>query len=360
LLLAAVCIQAQTGANVLLVVNNNDPVSRQIADYYRLRRSVPTANVCPLDVTSRETIDWRIYTDQIERPVADCLKKHNLREQVLYIVTTRGVPLRIDGKSGSLQTSEQSSVDSDLALLYGKLTGRQYPRDGAVPNPYFGKRDLPFRHPLVPLYLVTRLAAYDLADMKAMVDRSLAARNRGKFVLDISAASRGAYGEGNEWLRTAALLLPPARLILDTRPEALYDQRDVIAYAGWGSNDDARKRRWLGFEWLPGAIVTDYVSTNARTFEQPPKEWTFLTTNDRTQLFAGSGQSLSADYLHEGATGASGNVYEPFLVGCVRPEYLLPAYAHGRNLAESYYLALPYLSWMGVVLGDPLCSLGKP
>jgi len=38
----------------------------------------------------------------------------------------------------------------------------------------------------------------------------------------------------------------------------------------------------------------------------------------------------------------------------------LPAWYQGRNLADSYYLALPYLSWQGVVLGDPLCSLGKP
>jgi uncharacterized protein (TIGR03790 family) len=69
---------------------------------------------------------------------------------------------------------------------------------------------------------------------------------------------------------------------------------------------------------------------------------------------------LSADAIHEGATGASGNVYEPFLAACVRPDYLLPAYYRGRNLAESYYLAMPFLSWQGIVLGDPLCSLGKP
>lgn len=360
LLWAAASLQGQTGANVLIVLNRTDPISREIAEYYRVRRSVPLANVCSLEVTSRETIDWKIYVEQIELPVADCLKKNSLQEQVLYIVTTRGVPLRVDGMSGSLLTSEQSSVDSDLSLLYAKLKGRQFSRNGAVANPFFGKRDLPFRHPLVPIYLVTRLAAYDLADMKAMVDRSLAARNRGKFVIDVSGVTHGAYAQGNDWLRSAALLLPPSRLVLDTSPEPLYDQNDVIGYAGWGSNDDARKRRWLGFKWLPGAIATDFVSTNARTFEQPPERWVFPTSADRSQLFGGSGQSLSADYLHEGATGASGNVYEPYLTGCARPEYLLPAYAHGRNLAESYYLAFPYLSWMGVVLGDPLCSLGRP
>src|SRR5208282_4248293 len=110
--------------------------------------------------------------------------------------------------------------------------------------PFFGKRDVPFRHPQFPIYLVTRLAAYDWTDVKAMIDRSLAARNRGKFVIDVSGA-RGSYAEGNNWLRAAALLLPPSRLILDTTPEPVYDQRDVIGYAGWGSNDGARQRRWL-------------------------------------------------------------------------------------------------------------------
>jgi len=355
--LAAVSLlPAQTGANILLVVNRNDSASRQIADYYRLRRSIPQTNVCDLDTPSDETIYWQTFIDRIETPVANCLKKARLVESVLYIVTTMGVPLRIDGMGGSLQVSEHSSVDSDLALLYAKLKGAQFPRAGAVPNPYFAKRDMPFRHPFVPIYLVTRLAAYDVAEVKAMIDHSLAARNRGKFIIDGGASS----AEGNNWLRAAAMLLPPDRVILDDTAAVLYDQRDVIGYASWGCNDDNRKRRWSGFRWLPGAIATEFVSTNARTVKRPPDVWNLTTWEDRAHWFSGSPQSLSADYLHEGATGVSGNVYEPFLTGCVRPEYLLPAYAHGRNLAESYYLALPFLSWQGVIFGDPLCSLGKP
>ena len=35
------------------------------------------------------------------------------------------------------------------------------------------QRDAPFRHSAFPIYLVTRLAGYDLADVKAMIDRSL-------------------------------------------------------------------------------------------------------------------------------------------------------------------------------------------
>jgi uncharacterized protein (TIGR03790 family) len=354
-LLASVpSLRAQTGENVLLVVNRNSDVSRQIADYYRPRRSIPVKNVCVLATTSEEEISWNTYEEQIERPVGNCLRKAGLQEEVLYIVTTLGLPLKVSGMGASLLTSEHCSVDSELALLYAKLKGVEFPRGGGVPNPFFMKRDEPFRHPRFPMYLVTRLAAYDWADVKAMIDRSLAAHNRGKFVVDLSSASDG---EGNNWLRTAALLLPAGRVILEETPKVLYGQKDVIGYASWGSNDASRKQRWLGFHWLPGAIATEYVSTNARTMKRPPDDWVFGDENHR---FGGSSQGLSADLIHEGATGASGNVYEPFLTGCARPEYLLPAYYQGRNLAESYYLSLPYLSWQGVVLGDPLCSLGKP
>lgn len=70
LLLAAIPrLDAQTGENILLVVNRNDAVSRQVADYYRPRRSIPVQNVCYLATTSDEAIKWDIYEQQIERPV---------------------------------------------------------------------------------------------------------------------------------------------------------------------------------------------------------------------------------------------------------------------------------------------------
>jgi uncharacterized protein (TIGR03790 family) len=348
---AVLCLDAQTGANVLLVVNGNDAQSREIGQYYRPRRSVPVKNVCTIATTSEETIDWATYERQIERPVGDCLRNNGLAEQVLYIVTTLGVPLRVEG-SGSGMASERCSVDSELALLYAKLKGVPYQRPGGVPNPYFGQRDAPFRHPRFPLYMVTRLAAYDAAEVRGMIDRSLAARNRGRFVIDLNGP--GSY-QGNDWLRTAAMLLPAARVTMDETVTVLYGQKDVIGYASWGSNDDHRDRRWLGFEWLPGAIASEFVSSNGRTFKRPPDGWTFRGANSSS--FGGSSQSLSADYIHEGATGASGNVFEPYLSACARPDYLLPAYSSGRNLAESYYMSLQFLSWMGIVLGDPLCAL---
>src|SRR5664280_2731522 len=130
-------LRAQTRDNVLLVVNRNDPDSRAIADYYRPRRSIPAGNVCYLATTSDEEISWKTYVEQIEQPVGACLRNAGLQEKVLYIVTTMGVPLKVDGSGGSIFTSEHCSVDSELALLYSKLKGVQIQREGVVSNPFF-------------------------------------------------------------------------------------------------------------------------------------------------------------------------------------------------------------------------------
>ena len=127
-----------------------------------------------------------------------------------------------------------------------------------------------------------------------------------------------------------------------------------------GSNDKMRHRRFLGFHWLPGAIMTEYVSTNARTFHRPPDDWNISDWDHPKLWWGGAPQTLSADYILEGATGASGHVAEPYLIYTPHPDLLLPAYFSGRNLADSYYLSIPMLSWQNVVIGDPLCSLGKP
>ncbi len=346
---------AQDPGNVLVVVNDASLFSRRIGEYYVRKRSIPLANVCHLKVDIAEEISRDLYEKSIEAPIAACLAR-GLRERILYIATTLGLPLRIAG-SGLEYASTVAAVDSELTLLYSKMAGGRFKTEGRIPNPFFGKKTVPFRHSDFPIYLVTRLAGYDFEDVKGIIDRSVLAENRGKFVIDLSANDSNA---GNEWLRVAARSLPADRVALDESTKVLYDQRDVIGYAAWGSNDKNRKRRMVGFQWLPGAIATEYVSTDGRTFERPPDSWNISNWGDGPHFFAGSPQTLTADYIHEGATGCSGHVTEPYLGSCPRPDLLLPAYFAGRNLAESYYLSIPGLSWQNIVVGDPLCKLARP
>ena len=337
---------------VLLVVNQSSPVSVAIGEYYVPRRHIPAGNVCRISAPVEEEIRRSVYDKSIAAPVAACLRDRNLVDSVYFIVTTLGVPLRIDG-TNRLE-GDRAAVDSELAALYSDLkTGEAHHLKGPLQNPFYGHREEAFSHPRFPMYMVTRLAAYDLVGVKAMIDRSLAAKNRGKFVIDLSDNNDR---EGNNWLRDAGIRLPPGRLVFDETANTLYGQTDVIGYAAWGSNDTHRDRarRFLGFKWLPGAIATEFVSTDGRTFVRPPDKWTLKDS------YAGTEQTLAADFILEGATGASGHVYEPYLEYTPHPEVLLPAYYQGRTLAESFYLAIPALSWQNIVLGDPLCSLGKP
>ncbi len=349
-------LAAQTGANVLLIVNADSRVSQEIGEYYQRRRQVPKENICRLRAPEKETIDRTTYENQVENGVQACLASHPDRDRIRYLVTTKGTPLRVRGALSKMQ-SEAASVDSELTLLYAKMQGRTFPTAGPVNNPYFGKYYADFDPAQHSFYPVTRLTGYTLEDVRGMIDRSLEARNQGLFVFDL-APSRA--GEGDQWMKVAMRALPAGRVKAETTDAAIYDVNGVIGYAGWGSNDPQRiadGRRDPGFGWLPGGIATQYVSTDARTFQEPPASWNIASWTDKTASFAGSPQSLTGDFIRQGATGASGHVWEPFLIATPRPNYLFPAYFSGKNLAEAFYVSMPFLSWMNVVVGDPLCKL---
>jgi uncharacterized protein (TIGR03790 family) len=340
---------------VLIVANANSSLSRNIAEYYARKRSIPQNNICYLRLTTEESIDRATYEKEVEAPVAACLQQRSLTEKILYIVTTSDVPLRVRGRVA--MDGDNASVDSELTLLYSKMHGRRHTLNGIVPNPFYRRKDAPFQHKAFPIYLVTRLAAYDLNGVKALIDRSLAARNRGMFVLDAKADDNT---QGNAWLKDAAIALPKDRTAFDDSAKVIGQVKDVIGFASWGSNDPARKTRTLGFRWLPGAIMSEYVSTNARTFKRPPASWQIGTWTDQKTYFAGAPQTLIGDYIEEGVTGVAGHVDEPYLAMTPHPDQLLPAWYSGRNLAESFYVSMPALSWQNIVIGDPLCSLGPP
>lgn len=352
-ILFAAWAAAVTPDEVLLVANGNSPVSRSIAEYYARSRSIAADHVLFLAAPVDEEIERGVFAAQVAAPIGDYLRARGWVERILVLVTTSGVPLKIRGRTGL--EGDAASVDSELAALYPDLHGRPHSLKGPLANPYFGSAK-PFAHPAFPLYLVTRLGGYTFADVRAMIDRSREARNRGMVVLD---QRGGELDEGDLWLQRASNRLMKGRCLLDGTREVVLGARGVIGYASWGSNDRRHRQRDVGFEYLPGALVTEYVSTDGRTFAEPPPSWSLGEWKDRLTHFAGSPQSLSADFIRQGASGASGHVYEPYLGFTPRPDYLFPAYLSGRSLAESYWSAIPALSWMNIVVGDPLTRLAR-
>jgi uncharacterized protein (TIGR03790 family) len=345
-----------TPDQVLIVANERSPISRQIAEYYQRARRIPDHHVIRIRTDPREEIDRDTFRREIVQPVAAHLLEHRLPDQILAIVLTKGVPLKIRGTGGPNGT--QASVDSDLALLYREMVEQPTAPENGIRNPYFQPgKPVPFSRADHDIYLVTRLDGYTWEDIQGLIDRGTSAERRGKVVLDMKSPTPVEDSRpGDGWLREAARRLRGSGLevVLDQSAHAVTGQTDVIGYASWGSNDPAIKARVPGFRWLPGAIASWFVSTSARTFTAPPAGWSIGAG------YAGSGQSLIGDLIAEGVTGVVGFVYEPYLEATAQPQIFLPAYRAGFTLAESFYMSLPTLSWQAVVIGDPLVAPFAP
>ena len=355
-------VWAQSAENVAVVINENSGESRQIGEYYARKRALPPSNVLRIRASAEETIDRSGYSSTIELPIAALLSRERLQDRVLYLVLTKGVPLRISGVSGPDGT--ESSVDSELTLLYRKMTGvSNLPVAGRIDNPYFlGARDTRvarrFTHRDHDIFLVSRLDAFTVGQALELIDKGSAPVTDGRIVLDQQ--DRLVNRTGEEWLKNAADRLTAQgrgdRVLLETTMKGARGVRPVLGYYSWGSSDPQNRVRKVDMGFAPGALAATFDSANARTFREPPVDWVPGDPADPSHSFAGSSQSLIGDLIQEGATGVAGQVAELDLQSAIRPEVLFSAYLSGFNLIESFYLAMPYLSWQSVVIGDPLCS----
>lgn len=367
---------------VLIVVNDQAPISVAIGEYYRAQRSIPPGNVLALSIplsdptlstSAHEPTNQNPYRTQIRDPIEDFLTTQGLVDSIRIIVTTKGVPLWVNGLAGSiaLRDDTRSSVDAELALLFSGLDGAPgIGATGEMVNPFYDATEsfAGFRaaNPGAPLrYMVARLTGYQddvdpqtgvPADVKALIDRAREFGMNGTFlidedpsvgvgrrvanaqILDAAAATLGAFG---------------ASVTHETTGTFASNVNNITGYASWGSNASADPGPPyygnIGGNLFPGsfaarALAFDIVSTNARSFTSP----------------LSYGQSAVADLIRLGVAGAAGHVKEPFLLGVLRPHILLRNYAQGENAVTAYYKSVPYLGWMHVYAGDPLMTVPQP
>ena len=367
-------------SQVLVVANAASPVSLAIARYYAARRNVPAENVLALELPladpslvtqASESVTREVYEREMEAKVAEWLASDARGAAIRVIVTCQGIPLRVVDESAHLpyQAQRAAAVDAELALLGTDQVGSA--GFVASPNPYFAS-DEPFaswreQHPLEgPRYVVGRLAGYPTpldpatgvpVDVKALIDAAQAEGPEGVFVVDED--PRQIYlgrGSANPVLlapAAAALEALGLRVQHDVAPERVADVERIAGYTGWGSNDGAAgpspyygnlNGRLIPGRFVARAIAVDMVSTNARSFSQPPAY----------------GQSLVADLVHLGAAGVAGHTDEPTLAAVARPALLLGAYARGVPAGEAYLRSVPYVGWMNAWIGDPLMQIAKP
>lgn len=351
--------------NVVVLANASDTDSIEIANYYALQRGIPLANIIALPMPTKETISVREYVDTLHNPLLNALiEKEWVRavkarepdftgrervsvgiHRVSYLVTIRGVPLRIANDLELLdsrlhEVSDQfkvnrGSVDSELALLVGPSN---FSMTAFVPNPLFANatsRGVANER----VISVSRLDGPSVDAVKRLIDRTLQAEAEGlmgRAYFDFG----GPYESGDEWIRSASELAKGAFFDTDCETtKRLMDETDRFdapaIYMGWyrqHAYGPWSKPRW---PVPPGAIGFHLHSGSANTVRSASKGW------------------LGA-FVKQGYCATMGNVYEPYLNCTHRPDILLKALLEGRTFGEAVMLSNPVLSWQGVAIGDPL------
>ena len=238
---------AQSAENVAVVINDNSPESQRIGEHYARTRSLPPENVLRIRVSTEETVERGVYASLIEAPIATAIRRAGLYDRVLYLVLTKGVPLRIAGTEGLGGTL--SSVDSELTLLYRRMTGQPVPSAGKIDNPYFlGSRELrealPFSHREHDIYLVTRIDAFTVDQALSVINRAQAPSRDGQIVLD--QRDDNLTQPANRWMAETARRLTEqgqaARVMLEGTTKPARSEGATLGFYSWGATDPARRR----------------------------------------------------------------------------------------------------------------------
>jgi hypothetical protein len=112
----------QTAENVAVIVNQNSADSQRIAEHYARTRELPESNVLRIQTSTDEAIERDAYVRTIELPLSLAIRRAGLQDRLLYLVLTKGIPLRIAGTTGPNGTI--ASVESELRSCGGWSVNR--------------------------------------------------------------------------------------------------------------------------------------------------------------------------------------------------------------------------------------------
>ncbi len=361
---------SREAAATLVVFNTLDPESRALAAYYAEKRQIPPDQLMGLACPLTEEITRQEYIDTIEIPLRSRFERNGWwdvrpafdgqREisdsRIRFVALIRGMPLKIKtiiqppapdqpapprpNGGDPIRGHDEASVDSELAAL-GAFSKDNF---GILHNPYY-RRFTPIIDSAVTagLLLVCRLDAPTAETVRRMIDDSLAAERTGLYgwaYIDRRSIPESGYREGDEWMQTAATDCwnEGVPVIPDNVPEifpAGFPVTDAALYYGWYAWGVSGAMASPTANFRPGAVAVHIHSFSANTLRDPTKAWV-------------------APLVSMGAAASLGNVYEPYLDLTVHLDVFNERLLKGFTLAESAYSGLKVLSWMNVVVGDPL------
>ncbi|UCG33186.1 MAG: TIGR03790 family protein [Phycisphaerales bacterium] len=345
-LLAQTALGGGGPQNVLVVIDDADPDSLAIGEYYVTLRDIPECNVLRLNAPVLNTFNDVI--NNLATPIKDYVVAEGIGYQIDYIVLTKGIPYKFSGRR-----------DSVSSILFSEETdtwpGECYLGKVELHNPYAFKAEYfdynkQYERGTIPLKnrrLVMMLSGFTVAGAMNNIDSGVASDETmptgtvymfsAPFDPQQPAVNARLYPRHDQIapVRAALMSLGVASahfVVPDEASASLYDAPDVMGYL-----TGATRVEVLSNTYLPGAIADHLTSFGG-------------------DLLNAGGQMSILEFTDEGVAGSSGTVTEP----CNYAQKFANAqmyerYAVGFNQAESIWMSLVQ-PWQTIIVGDPLAQ----
>src|SRR5947209_19856899 len=350
--------------STIVVYNKSAPDSPELARFYAKQRGIVSDHIIGVTCSVDEEITREEYDGKIAEPLREAFKSRKwwtiretaehldavLSTSIRFVALIKGMPLKIkptavpypgdESAGGPIDGRNEASVDSEIATL-----GYFSPKiSGAKLNTYFKSFRAIDQWDDVALLLVCRLDAPSVATVRQMIIDSVAAERTGlwgRAYVDSSHGPSAGYELGDQWLAEIPQQLHKVGIpvvyqspVPGIFPEG-YPMTDCALYYGWYYPNVAGPFANPDFHFVPGAVAVHIHSFSANTLRDRNSNWV-------------------GPLISRGAAASVGNVYEPYLQLTTHPNILNDRLLHGFTFAESAYSATDALSWMGVMVGDPL------
>jgi uncharacterized protein (TIGR03790 family) len=300
-----------------IVINDAEPNSVKVGEYYRKRRGIPAANVVHVRIPGKP----REISPERFAQLKEDIDAH-LRPDVQAVLMVWTAPYKV--ACNSITGAYTLGFDPDQCIKTC-LPGR--------PSPYFNSSSpRPFTDLNVRLSML--LPTESVEQAKALIDRGAGAGFR------IVPATAYFLATSDKARNSRAQFFPPAGKIaarkLATKPmqaDVLEGARDVIIYETGMA--EVAKLDTLGF--LPGALADHLTSLGG-------------------DLLGGE-QMSSLRWLEAGATASYGTVSEPcnHWQKFPNPTVLLKHYVQGNSAIEAYWKSVAWPT-QGLFIGEPLAA----
>ena len=254
-------------SDVGVLINNNSEASRTIGWAFVAARNISEDRVFVFngsDVPTSETINRQAFQTHFEDPFRTMLLERNTSSSLNYLVTTKGIPLRVSGGNN------KASFDQELSLVggtYNSSIGEDW-WDTHSYGPLSGGPMERFSRDEQGFFLVTRLTGYSVETALGLIEKANGSLGeRGTHVLDLATNRNGSgYKFWNDDLYVANTTLNQSHgidVLFDETSTFVTNVSNVMGYASWGSNDGSWSENFLpnqGFE------TADAATTSGRKF----------------------------------------------------------------------------------------------